>query len=126
MKVDVYRNLHKKCMSVRSREKDDYGRVVSHLNSLLLGDCKFVVRPAGRIRVILDKRKNVHAFVRGTLKIGYGRPYDLSTIRVDKWVEVTYNPYMFETFVVKSTGQPIMKADQVLMIDGKVYARDGV
>ena len=145
MKVDVYRNLHKKCMSVKSRETGSkyhpaYGIVIIHSTEMLLHDCQFVVREKGRQKVILSKRKNVHAFVRGVLKSGNwcsipsaglvnpatGRTYDFRDLTLDKWVEVTYNPYMFETFVVRSTGQPIMKAEKVLIIDSKVYARDGL
>jgi hypothetical protein len=94
------------------------------------------VRKKGRQRVISSGRKNVHAFVRGTLKSGNWssiaeKPksplvYDSHALALDGWVEVTYNPYMFSTFVVKATGQPIMKADKVLIINSSVYAKDGV
>ena len=49
-KIEVYRNLHKKCFSVRHK-----GRVVMHLQDheqLSLTNVKFVVQPAGRARPI--------------------------------------------------------------------------
>lgn len=41
------------------------GRVIAHVDSMRIADAKFVVRPAGRARVLKEKRKNVHAFVVG-------------------------------------------------------------
>lgn len=72
MKVDVYYNLNKgsknkPCYSVKSREKDDYGKVVLHACELLVKDCKFVVRPSGHQRALEQEQRNVHAFVRGEL-----------------------------------------------------------
>ena len=58
--VEVYYNLHKKCLSVRKR-----GLVIDHVSSILLKNAEFVVQPAGRKRVVKEKRKNVHAYIRG-------------------------------------------------------------
>jgi hypothetical protein len=62
MRVEVYYNLHKKCFSIRHK-----GIVISHANTVKLADVTFVVRKAGRERVLREKKKNVHAFVRGNL-----------------------------------------------------------
>lgn len=72
MKVDIYYNLNKgtkekPCYSVKSREKENYGKVVIHACELLVQDCKFVVRPSGYERAIEQEQRNVHAFVRGKL-----------------------------------------------------------
>lgn len=49
MKVQVYFNLHKKCLSVKSKEPGDrYGRVIAHMDTILLKDAKFKVSQAGR------------------------------------------------------------------------------
>lgn len=126
MKVDVYKNLHKKCMSVRSREKDNYGKVVEHTNDLVLKDVEFVVRSTGRYRVLHEGRKNVHAFVRGrwirdskSLK-----NLDLGPLLDDK-VQVTYNPYRYSTFVYKTTNNNycIFRAPLVLIEHGKVWVK---
>ena len=54
-RIEVYRNLHKDCFSVRKN-----GIVVKYINddeSLHLTDVKFVVQPAGHAKVLKEKRK---------------------------------------------------------------------
>jgi hypothetical protein len=78
------------------------------------------VSEAGRQRVLREKRKNVHAGVSGTW-INY------CTNRVENHFEflsmvgrqVTYNPYKYDSFVIKATEQSVDKADVVGM---KVFA----
>ena len=135
MRADIYRNLHKGCMSIRSREKGYYGRVVAHAESMLMHNCSFVVRKKGQQKVIATKRKNVHAFVRGVVKmLGIKTSFpglnshglstcDLSTLSLDGWVEVTYNPYQNNSFVVRASSVPVMTARMVLIRENKVYAR---
>jgi len=90
--VEVYRNLHKKCWSVRQG-----GKVKVHTSYICLQDVKFVVQPAGREKVLKEKRKNVHAFVKGYL-ISHK-----TMNRLNKDIEwtmdvVTYNPYKHPYF----------------------------
>ena len=88
-KIEVYRNLHKNCWSVRQK-----GIVRFHCHRINLKDCMFVVQPAGHAKVIREKKKNVHAFVRGYL-------YD-SMLPVSSpfmWDDIYYNPYKADTFV---------------------------
>ena len=61
--VFVYKNLHKDCWSV----KQD-GLVKLHTNDITLYDCEFKVSKVGRDRVLKEKRKNVHAGVRGYIE----------------------------------------------------------
>ena len=49
--VEVYYNLHKNCFSVRHA-----GRVWFHTNTVTLRNCKFAVQPAGRAKVLEEKR----------------------------------------------------------------------
>jgi hypothetical protein len=120
MRVFVYFNLHKKCFSIKALEGDRKGRVVAHSNTVLLEGCKLMVSEAGRQRVLREKRKNVHAGVSGTW-INY------CTNRVENHFEflsmvgrqVTYNPYKYDSFVIKATEQSVNKADVVGM---KVFA----
>ena len=123
MKTEIYRNLHKKCFSVRQR-----GRVVGHLmddptEHVLLKDVKFAVQPAGRRKVLREKRKNVHAFVRGDMvsPLSYDDTHFWTKAPFDK--EVTYNPYKGNTFYYKYSGFPITEADEVLVRYGKVWVR---
>lgn len=125
MRVFVYFNLHKKCFSIKALEGDRKGRVVAHSNTVLLESCKFKVSEAGRQRVLREKRKNVHAGVSGTW-INYctnraDNQFDFISI-VGR--QVTYNPYKYDSFVFKTTEQPVKVADVVAM---KVFPMaDGV
>ena len=103
--VEVYYNLHKKCLSVRKR-----GLVVDHVNSILLKNARFVVQPAGRKRVLEEKRKNVHAYIKGER---------VAVASFDgKSERITYNPYKHKSFVSIETGKPVYKKD-IVSIDGR-------
>ena len=125
MRVDVYFNVHRKKLSVRSREKGSYGKVIKHTDRILLKDCKFVVSEPGRQRVLKNKRKNVHAVVRGETM---GDPIFFLLEVLDEAVPVTYNPYRHETFVTVEDLNPIYDSEFVL-IDGKnitAFGKTGV
>lgn len=109
-------------MSIRSRERVDYGRVVEHAAIVLMKNCKFVVNERGRKKVCLEKRKNVHAFVRGQVVRTIAVDNQVK-MALDGWHQVAYNPYMNTTFVLRDTTIPIYGAEEVLIISGKVYAR---
>ena len=112
--VEVYYNLRKKCLSVRKR-----GLVIDHVSSILLKNAEFVVQPAGRKRVVKEKRKNVHAYVAGELveSCWFTRP----GTRIWKHKQaVTYNPYKHKTFVDRRTGEPVTEAKHVLIQDKEV------
>jgi len=106
-RVEVYRNLHTDCFSVRHN-----GKVIDAVHSCLLKDVTFVVQPAGRAKVLRERKKNVHAFVRGTrvdeIKIKVGQP-------------LVYNPYKRDSFYYRCNGQPIYTAGLVLMMDNRIY-----
>ena len=118
MRVFVYFNLHKKCFSIKALEGDRKGRVVAHSTTVLLESCKFKVSESGRQRVLREKRKNVHAGVTGVW---------INGDRVESHYEflsmvgrqVTYNPYKYDSFIIKATEQSVDKADVVAM---KVFA----
>ena len=67
MRVFVYFNLHKKCLSVKALEGESKGRVIAHADSVELVNATFKVSQAGRQRVLRERRKNVHAGVVGTM-----------------------------------------------------------
>lgn len=50
MRVEVYVNLHKQCLSVRALEGPHKGRVINRTDSITLKDVKYVVQPAGHSR----------------------------------------------------------------------------
>ena len=81
--VEVYRNLHRDCWSIRQD-----GVVVAHANSVGLTNCTFKVSQAGRQRVLRDQKKNVHAKIVGTLNANVIRQPCL----------LIYNPYGLSYF----------------------------
>ena len=85
--VYVYRNLHKKCLSVKQG-----GIVRCHAENVVLKDCKFIVSEAGQRRVRSEKKKNVHAFVKGHVSTAR-RALELLDFG---WESVYYNPYSCE------------------------------
>ena len=107
MSVDIYFNLHKKVFSVRHK-----GKVIEHATALTVIDPKFVVQPAGRAKVLRDKVKNVHAFVRTDSM--WTVETDLNYEFCEQFLpseRVKYNPYMADTFVSCATGDAIHKAE---------------
>ena len=124
-RTDIYFNLHKKKLSVRSREKESYGRVISHEDAVLLTNCRFVVSEAGRQRVVRERKKNVHAVVRGDLIHEWGDVLAKIINKrnpLDQWQVVTYNPYRYETFVTMSDQKPIHEADFVFIVGKDMVA----
>lgn len=112
--VYVYKNLHKDCWSVKQ-----HGLVKAHIPAgepVAMWDCYFHVDVKGRERVVKEQRKNVHAFVKGFLQ----HICHLDTN--GKEVEVTYNPYKYETFVDKSDESFVYYADEVKLTHNKVTA----
>ena len=90
--VQVYRNLHKKCWSIRQD-----GKVLIHTGYVVLRNVEFKVQPAGRQKVLDEQRKNVHAYVKGYLISAS------ESNRITKDVEwtcdvVSYNPYKHPYF----------------------------
>ena len=85
--VYVYRNLHKKCLSVKQR---GIGRC--HARNVVLKDCDFIVWQAGQAKVRKEKKKNVHAFL-----FGYVTTSKVANELLDfGWQSVYYNPYSCE------------------------------
>ena len=117
-KVDVYRNLNSDCWSVRQG-----ARVVCHTDYITLKDCEFVVQPAGRRRVLIEQKKNVHAFVRGYLC----SPRESDYTPAFSWDYVKYNPYKSDSFVFDAS--PVgdnIKVKQARFVDMDVNAKHGV
>lgn len=112
-RVMVYYNLHKHTFSVRYQNK-----VILHADYVKLGDVEFRVRSGGKERVRSDKEKNVHAFVIGDL-IDYCNYPCANIPDAPNDMIVTYNPYKYDSFVLKSNEEPIFDAEEVDMINSK-------
>jgi hypothetical protein len=117
MRVELYWNLNRRTYSVRDLRGESRGLVTSHPEDVCIRDVTFAVQPAGRAKVLRDKVKNVHAFVRGVL---HDRTDDEINERMDaqaegrgEWTSITYNPYMNDSFI-DSEGDPISEAELII------------
>ena len=123
-RVEVYRNLHKKCFSVRKN-----GRVVDYRDDdeqLSMEDVKFVVQPAGRARVLREGRKNVHAFIRGTYINRCHGCEKCADFLASHNQQATYNPYKRDHFVTQEWSEnacAIYHAESVILKGGKAYVK---
>ena len=107
MKVEVYFNLHKHLFSVRQCPT---GKVILHTTGVHLDKPQFVVREAGRQRVLRERKKNVHAFVRGYAS--YFDDWNPDILDVDV---IGYNPYKFDTFVSAHDTSPVRSAKRAVL-----------
>jgi hypothetical protein len=98
--VRVYRNLRRGCYSVQIRDGGEW-RVAAHTTRLDLRDARFEVSEKGRQRVVRERRKNVHAWIIGTVDRG-PEVWDMAEL-------VGYNPYNAPTFVT-AAGRPVRTA----------------
>jgi len=113
--VEVYRNLHKHCYSVRQG-----GLVKAHTDDIVLRECSFHVNKKGRDRVRKYKRKEVHAWVKGWVVVDYDE--------IEHPRKVTYNPYHQDEFIaLERTGAfsahfgPIKFAETVILNKEGIY-----
>jgi hypothetical protein len=109
-RVRVYRNLHTRTWSCQDAQT---GLVTDRPEQVALTDAQLVVRPGGRARVLATGRKNVHAFVLGTVADQESGPVPSESVH-----QLTYNPYRFESFVAHKPGddraaEPILRASYV-------------
>lgn len=116
MRVDVYKNLNKDCLSVKCLipGSDRYGIVVSHEQKVNIQEPEFVVQDAGRQRARERGVRNVHAFVRGqwdeSEKVVCGEP-------------VAYNPFKYNHFVHAESKEPVESAELAAVTTSGVSAK---
>jgi hypothetical protein len=109
---ETYWNLHKNVFSVRVK-----GRVIQHIKAASIRNVTFAVQPAGRAKVLLEKRKNVHAFVRGDWMTPVRWEWwHLASSHLNDDYRVAYNPYKAGAFVSCITGDAIYKADRACLL----------
>jgi len=116
--AECYRNNHTKNISVRVS-----GKVVSRDVGAFILDAQYIVRESGRQKVLEEGRKNVHAFVRGNYITNWINPHhSLGPFALwNEWEMAEYNPYIYETFVDKSTKEPIFKSSLAVVTYSGVY-----
>jgi hypothetical protein len=81
---------------------------VVHTDFIEIKDPQFVVQQGGNARVRREKKKNVHAFVRGYITQGV-------SIMPAKQKLVTYNPYKHTSFVERGSDRPICNAEYAVL-----------
>lgn len=137
MEVEIYMNIRKfnrgePFWSVRNKKT---GKVIQHKEELVVKNCWFTVQPAGRDKVRKQKRKNVHAWVNGTimlyssLQLASLLHLNESHYPIEEGRHVSYNPYTYDHFEVAgestpeaSGGREIAAADLVhLTSTGRIY-----
>ena len=112
-KFRIYRNLHKQCFSIQKYDKSKRGyRLYAHEKEIFLPWAEFKVYEAGRQRVLLEGRKNVHAYI-------ICESYSTKIPKLRSLTEVYYNPYSCESFLRKDHGSPIFGSKNVALKNTK-------
>lgn len=112
LKVRVYRNLHKKCFSVKCMKTQ---KVIAHVDSITLKDVTYPVSQAGRDRVLAERRKNVHAYVQGVIE-------SEELVDIAKMKQVCYNPYKNAFFFYCSNGREVKRSRYTILTSNGVFA----
>jgi len=105
--VFVYRNLHKQCISVQQD-----GIVRCHVDNIVLEDAEFRVGKAGQKKVRSEKKKNVHAKVKGLI---VPKPHE---IIAEGWDKAYYNPYKTDEFTDVKSGR-YLKSSKFCDVDAQ-------
>ena len=111
--LDVYCNIHKKCISTLHTSGPRYGRLFRHANHVLIRNAVFRVRQGTRQKAVKTKTRSVHAFCRGEVDFDY----DVAPLvnRHDA-VRVRYQPFVRGEFFRPDTGESVYSADMVVII----------
>lgn len=125
--VKVYFNFTKKVWSILQNT------VKTHAKYVCLKNTKFHVSERGRQKVLSSKRKNVHAWIVGTIVQNPNRLYNADQLACrilsianhaghgSPWVKVTYNPYINTSFV--EYGKAVTSARLVHMDSTSTHAK---
>ena len=134
MKCFVYRNLNRKghVYSLKALEGPYKGRVVGYSSTITIKDPEFIVNPSGHRRALRESRRNVHAGVVGeVLEYGYVNfihrlPHRIPTsfTRLRNGIDITYNPWKYDTFIERVTEKPIYQAKFAQFFFNRVEAFD--
>ncbi len=91
---------------------------MAHFSTVQLKNAKFVVSEAGRQKTVQEKRKRVHAYIRGEL-VSYNEHVQMG------FKKVLYNPYHTPLFTDEKTNKPIYKAEDVFCSGKYAYYSGG-
>lgn len=106
--VSIYRNLNKQGVWYSIKQG---GMVVAHSQHISVRDVCFNVNENGRQRVIKERRKNVHATIKGFIVE--------NEINPPVNVSIRYNPYIFANFFYTNNDQKqvTVKEAELIVLD---------
>lgn len=81
-------------------------------------ECKFEVSAAGRRRVLKEGVRNVHAGIVGYIQLV---DYIPTILQLNKYNQVTYNPFYRDYFYLVDNDIRIDAADLAVLTDAKVF-----
>lgn len=93
---------------------NSYLKVIDHVESITLKDCKFIVRKAGARQAKVSGVRNVHAFVEGQRS--------WLSQALGPAIEFTYEPFGSNRFVERKTRKPLDSAKFVHLGSTGAYA----
>ena len=127
-RVQVYYNIRRGDYSVRQS-----GRVIDHVERIVLRDVRFNVAPAGRDKVRATGVKNVHATVTGYMMESRNMFTNRLLSNIGNIDYVAYNPFKYDQFVkITSNGydgfyaDPVQSADYVALLPNREIRTWGV
>lgn len=119
--VDCYRNLNKpNCFSIKARAGQNKGLVVGYGQAIVISNPSLVIGEKSRERVLREKCRNVHTYVRGQLVDVFNG--DLLTQYQTNFKRISYSPFLGGHFYClsrdengKSIPESIMPFDNALL-----------
>ena len=113
MRVRVYYNLNRNCLSVIDKTTR---LVIKYVAAISLTNVKFIVSQKGIERIRRNKRRAVIAFVEGDVVAWHGMCFDDKPLSL-----VKFNPYQYDAFVYADTHRKVETAEHVVIKDKYVY-----
>ena len=115
MQYDVYWCITRGGWSIRDPQS---GLVVAHVPRCVMRNARFVVQQGGRLRVLRERRKNVHAYVRGETIFPAGHILQQGV----RGRQIRYDPYTMSEFQFADTGAPCASSTVIEFTpEGRVY-----
>ena len=118
--VRVFKNPKLGCYNIMQG-----GLIKATARQIRLRDAEFLVRESGRLRMLRENRRTIHAYIQGRL-VDYAHPDEAKTISQLAGRSVTYNPYRYNSFVDRETETPLANAPWVQLDEhGVTYSNIG-
>lgn len=112
--IRIYRNLRKNLFSIQDKKTR---RLIAYADSILLTNVEMKIGQAGQLRTRKERQKNVHAYIVGN----FVESPEYAIIKRTIWSQIYYNPYKTDTFINLDNGEPVYKALNGFLEDGKCF-----